>query len=464
MSTVRQGRAAIAAGARLRDTGEKPRRARAERAAVQARHPGSFFVSSRIHTGGEAVGGDGFVPGEAHYSYGLARSKFLDLLRSLNYQIQILARPELFFSEVSHRGLKFPLAGTPHLIFKPFEHIRLLKGARNIACLAWEFDRLLTAETAKEPLLPMEDYVQVAQKLDEIWTPSRFTRDTFARHGFDRCHIIPAPIADHPVDAVRRRRDVPPVLLTNFVFGGGWYQPRMLRSSSYMTLPEVLNEHYGGRRPKVLISVFNPADWRKNPGPMLRAFLAFHQLHPDTLLIVKFVSDPSLGHLEHILDHHIRIRMQDVHHAFSFAIWVTDEFLPVDTYRQLLGFADYYVCTSYCEGQNLPLQEAMNCGVVPVSVAHTAMADYLHEQNAIVIPSKLTALGIEESSAKRIHGARWFGVSDTDVFQALIRARSLAGREYDALSAAARLTVQDQFGYGTVARLIENRLAGLRAP
>ena len=441
----------------------KPRGSRPEDVAAAARSAGSFFVSSRIHTGAEPVSGDGFIPGEAHYSYGLARSKFLDLFRALNYQIQILGRPEIYFSDVSRRDLKFPLAGTPHLIFKPFEHIRLLKGARNIACLAWEFDRLLTAETAKEPLLPMEDYVGVAQKLDEIWAPSRFTRDTFARHGFDRCHIIPAPIADHLVDTVRRRREAPPVLLTNFVFGGGWYQPRMLRSSSYLTLPEVLNQHYNGKRPKVFMSVFNPADWRKNPGALLRAFLAFQHLHPDSLLIVKFVSDPSLGHLEHILDHHIRIRMQDVHYAFSFAIWVTDEFLPAETYRKLLSFADYYVCTSYCEGQNLPLQEAMNCGVVPVSVVHTAMADYLHSGNAIVIPSALTDIGIEESSARRIQGARWFGVSDMDVMQALIRASSLAEREYDALSAAARRAVQEQFGYGTVARLIDNRLAKSRA-
>ena len=442
----------------------KPRRGHAKRAVARASSPGTFFVSSRIHANADPAGADAFIPGQAHYSYGLARSKFLDLFRAFNYQVQMLVRPEIYFSDVSRRDLKLPLASTPHLIFKPFEHIRLLKGARNIACLAWEFDRLLTADTAKEPLLPMEDYVQVAHKLDEIWTPSRFTRDTFARHGFDRCHIIPAPIADEPSDPARRRGNAPSVLLTNFMFGGGWYQPRMVRSSSYLTLPDVLNQHYGGRRPKVFISVFNPADWRKNPGALLRAFLAFQRLHPDSLLIVKFVSDPSLGHLEHILDHHIRIRMQDVHFAFSFAIWVTDEFLPAETYRDLLGFADYYVCTSYCEGQNLPLLEAMNCGVVPVSAVHSAMADYLNERNAVVIPSRLTDVGIEESSARRIQGARWFGVSDVDVMTALIRAHDLAERDYQARSAAARRTVQEQFGYGTVASLIEHRLAELRRP
>lgn len=422
--------------------------------------PGNFFVSSRVHTQNENPAiGDRFVPGEAHYSYSLARNKFLEMFRACGFGFQILQRPEIYFSETSRRDLVFPLESTPHLLFKPFEHMRFLKGARNIACVAWEFDLLLTGATAKDRLLPMEDYVRVASRLDEIWTASSFTRDTLARHGIENCHIIPAPIAVAAADAPPRRADLPAVLLTNFIFGGGWYQPRSLRPSSHLPLPEVLRRHYGGSRPKIFLSVFNPADWRKNAGALLRSFLAFHQLHPDTLLIVKFVSDPELGNLEHILDHHMRIRMQDVHFAISYAIWVTDEFLPDAVYQQLLGSADFYLCTSYCEGQNLPLLEAMASGVVPVSVRHTAMADYLDERNAVLIPSRPTDLGIEDSSAARIQGARWFGVSDTDVMRALVDAANLPQASYQALSAAARQTVRRQFGYPAVARLVEVRYA-----
>jgi glycosyltransferase involved in cell wall biosynthesis len=421
---------------------------------------GSFFVSSRIHTGADGSAADSFVPGEAHYSYVLARNKFLEMFRALNYDFQLLDRPEIYFSDLSRRDLKFPLNRAPHLIFKPFEHMRFLKGARNIACVAWEFDRLLTADTAKDRLLPMQDYVAVASRLDEIWTPSRFTRDTFARHGIERCYIIPAPIAEQPPH-LERKADVPRVLLTNFVFGGGWYQPRVLRSSSYLTLPEVFAQHFGGVRPKVFVTIFNPADWRKNAGALLRAFLAFHQHHPDTMLIVKFVSDPSLGHLEHLLDHHIRIRMHEMHFTFSFAIWVTDEFLPEATYGKLLGCADFYLCTSFCEGQNLPLLEAMSRGVVPVSVNHTAMADYLDDLNAIVIPSSISDFDIHESSAGRIQGAHWFEAAETDVMRALDAAANLPDASYQALSAAARKTVRDRFAQPAVARLVQARLAEL---
>lgn len=450
----------MAGRTRARAIGASPYAAKPSPSTAPPKSAGSFFVSSRIHSGADGSTADGFVPGEAHYSYALARNKFLDMFRVFCYDFQILDRPEIYFSDISRRDLKFPLNKAPHLIFKPFEHMRFLKGARNVAWLAWEFDRLLTQDTSKDRLLPMEDHVAVASRLDEIWVPSRFTRDTFARHGIEHCHIVPAPIAEQLPD-LEKNADMPPVLLTNFVFGGGWYQPRALRPSAYLTLPEIVGQRFRGVRPRVFISVFNPADWRKNAGALLRAFLAFNQHHRDTILILKFVSDPSLGYTEHLLDHHIRIRMHEMHFAFSYAIWVTDEFLPAATYGELLRCADFYLCTSFCEGQNLPLLEAMNCGVVPVSVNHTAMADYLDDSNAIVIPSRLSDFDIHESSARRIHGARWFEASEADVMRALIAAANLPETAYRALSAAARRTVQDRFAQRAVARLVQARLAEL---
>jgi hypothetical protein len=40
------------------------------------------------------------------------------------------------------------------------------------------------------------------------------------------------------------------------------------------------------------------------------------------------------------------------------------------------------------EGQNPPLQEAMACGVVPIAPRHTAMLDYICEDNAIIVRSQ----------------------------------------------------------------------------
>lgn len=422
---------------------------------------GSFFVSSQIHKRpDDPASTAGFTAGEAHYSYLLARNKFLDMFRACGFAYQILDQPEIYFSDVSRRDLQFPLYAAPHLIFKPFEHVRLLKSAFNIACLAWEFDRLLTPDTAKDRLLPMQDYAWVASRVDEIWSPSCFTRDTFARHGIDHCHVIPAPIAPAGTDA-KAKADIPPVLLTNFIFGGGWYQPRSIKPSSHLALPEVLRQYYANTKPKVFISVFNPADWRKDAGAMLRSFLAFNQVHRNAMLIVKFVCDPALGDLDHTLDHHIRIRMQDMHFAISHSIWVTNEFLPAALYEKLIAFADFYLCTSHCEGQNLPLLEAMNLGVVPVSVNHTAMADYLDPRNAILIPSRATDVDIENSSAARIQGASWFGVSDFDVVRALVDAVNLPETSYQALSAAARSTVQDRFGYAAASRVVQARLTAM---
>ena len=47
--------------------------------------------------------------------------------------------------------------------------------------------------------------------------------------------------------------------------------------------------------------------------------------------------------------------------------------------------ADFYLCTSIAEGQNLPMLEAMSFGVVPVSPRHTAMRDYLDNDNSVEV-------------------------------------------------------------------------------
>ena len=52
-------------------------------------------------------------------------------------------------------------------------------------------------------------------------------------------------------------------------------------------------------------------------------------------------------------------------------------FLSEAQMTALYSLADFYLCTSVAEGQNLPLLEAMAHGTVPVTTANTAMLDYI---------------------------------------------------------------------------------------
>ena len=60
-------------------------------------------------------------------------------LRCLDVELHDVPRPEINAAPVSRAFLD---KASCHLIFKPTEWIRLLKGVRNIAWVIWEFDEL----------------------------------------------------------------------------------------------------------------------------------------------------------------------------------------------------------------------------------------------------------------------------------------------------------------------------------
>ena len=91
----------------------------------------------------------------------------------------------------------------------------------------------------------------------------------------------------------------------------------------------------------------------------------------------------------------------------------------------LYCIADFYICTSAAEGQNLPLLEAMAHGSVPVSTGNTAMADYITADNAFQIAER-SVPNISEHMAGTIAG-KPFNIHSTnsrDVSAALAQSRA----------------------------------------
>jgi hypothetical protein len=99
------------------------------------------FLSSTIWQ----QGGPSFISGRQHYSYGIARRKFEMALRCLDVELHDVRRPEIYAAPVSRAFLD---KASCHLIFKPTEWIRLLKGVWNIAWVIWEFDELTGRQTS----------------------------------------------------------------------------------------------------------------------------------------------------------------------------------------------------------------------------------------------------------------------------------------------------------------------------
>src|SRR5690606_16655141 len=85
------------------------------------------------------------------------------------------------------------------------------------------------------------------------------------------------------------------------------------------------------------------------------------------------------------LFHQMRAIFGNPHCLHEESVVLFSGFLPDDQLSHLYRLADFYVCTSIAEGQNLPLMEAMVHGCVPISVTNTAMADYVTADNAVTV-------------------------------------------------------------------------------
>jgi glycosyltransferase involved in cell wall biosynthesis len=129
---------------------------------------------------------------------------------------------------------------------------------------------------------------------------------------------------------------------------------------------------------------------QKTRRKILRGFTAFAADHPEAVLLVKLVIDNERPTLATVQQNTLIPKFQETTTLHSNNVIFISPALDEDGMTSLFRLADHYVCLSIGEGQNLPLCEAMAQGVVPVSVSHTAMADYVDESIGIVVPSART--------------------------------------------------------------------------
>jgi glycosyltransferase involved in cell wall biosynthesis len=348
------------------------------------------------------------------------------------------------------------------LIFKPAEWIRLLKGVRNIACVAWEFDRLISPAT-RGPSDPFKDMRRMLMLPDEVWAPCEFTRQVFQANGIGNVHRIPAPIFVPAAPERIRFPEIPPdldrVCWINLRIGFGRYRDlnRFLPSRPYR-LSDIILDYYRHRQPEIFVSVVNPHDVRKNLSSLIGGFLEFHSEHPNSLLLLKLVVDNSNDRLENVLTGILPLRISNYELIDSNGVWLTTAYLPQPVLADLYRFCSAYLCTSLAEGQNLPLQEAMAWGLVPITTRHTAMADYISESNAVVIRSKRTPIERRDTAMGSDPDATWHVSTSTDVARGLRAFAALDEARRRELGSQARATVAHHFSVESVASLIHARL------
>lgn len=360
---------------------------------------------------------------------------------------------------------------TVQLSFLPLHHVRLLEGAVNVAFPFWEYPDIPNTNVAGEA---RNNWVRAAERLDLILTACEFTRQAFRRAN------VATPIEVVPVPAPAAYFSTPPwrpgervhldcpvyVLPQARTLSRVGGLARKLAARAGLTARDRLPIPYAaGDRLElsgvVYSTVLNPFDERKNWREILSGFV--HGLHDkgDALLVVKLAAGRSLSReaLHNVLHFYQRLRMRHQCRVAITAAYLSDEQMTA-----LARGSTYYVNASRAEGACLPLAAALAAGRPALAPAHSALAEYIDERVAFVVPSRSRPTYWPLDPARQL-STSWHEITRDDLAEQFRISYEVARHDlprYRSLAAQGRRRMQALAGEDSVWRRLSAALATIR--
>jgi glycosyltransferase involved in cell wall biosynthesis len=265
-------------------------------------------------------------------------------------------------------------AGLVHYTPDFYPRVRFTNVVRRIGYTIFETDRV------------PENWALCSQSVEELWVPSRFNYETFSASGIDAAKLRVFP---YGVDT-------------------GFFKPVAERLE------------IGGRRGFCFLYVF-PFDWRKGFDLLLEAYCAEFHAGDDVTLVLKTQSDRhTAAELERLVRGCLPASgagRTDLPHLAVIAQRIDDVQL-----RALYNTCDLYISTERASGWGMPCMEAMAMGKPVAAIAWGGSAEFLNEQNSLLIRPTGRLVPVDERLAemRRIYrGHRWAEVTVGEVRRVL---------------------------------------------
>jgi len=184
-------------------------------------------------------------------------------------------------------------------------------------------------------------WVQSANMMDEVWTPSTFNRETFKRSGVTKpIHVIPLGVnpAYFNPGIKGYRIDGPFTFLTMFEWGQ-----------------------------------------RKAPEILLKAFNDEFGSSEDVVLICKAYNQDPAVHIQ------AQVRNYYLKDSGGRIVFSINEVVPSYQLGSIYRSVDCFVLASRGEGWGLPILEAMACGLPVIATNWSAQSDFISNDTAYLL-------------------------------------------------------------------------------
>lgn len=315
--------------------------------------------------------------GEADYSYAFVLQRFLPVLESLG--------PVTACHEADALGAACSQARAAGrepvlLAFAPPHRLPGGLTCPTVPVFAWEFDTIPDEAWNGDD---RQNWAAVLARLPGSITHSRFAVEAVRRSlgaGYPIASV-PAPVwdafaglPDAAWNGSERTLRFPGAVIDSAAFGldgePGFEPVAFAKAEQTVSLSGL-----------VFTTIFNPDDARKNWVDQLTAFAWTFREDPAATLVVKLI-------------HHDRDRDRVCQEAllelrrlapFRCRIVVLHGYLEADVFAELIRATTFVVNASSGEGQCLPLMEFMSAGRPAVAPAHTALAEYVHPDDAFLV-------------------------------------------------------------------------------
>jgi glycosyltransferase involved in cell wall biosynthesis len=269
-----------------------------------------------------------------------------------------------------------------------------------------------------------DDYVKLWKK-DTAPVHSNGVDLTFEGHliDFNRCEVLSVPEEDRK----------------------GFIEQRSLPKND-----ESVHVHLRGI---IYTTVFNPLDGRKNWQDLISAFVWAFRGSEDVTLVLKVIFHDFETVRGVVTDEVFKLL------PFKCRVVILHGYLDETEYAKLIRESTYVVNTSHGEGQCLPLAEYMSAGKPAISPAHSAMEDYINEQNSFVVRSSVERTFWPHDLRKAFRTTR-YRIDWSSLYKAYLESYQVAKDDPARYLRMSRSAVESLKGYCSQA-LVKKRLKSI---